>query len=30
MLTGEWNWDTAKEVWQREAWEGGREVRKNF
>jgi hypothetical protein len=23
MLTGEWNWDTAKEVWQREAWEGG-------
>jgi predicted transposase/invertase (TIGR01784 family) len=25
MLTGEWNWDTAKEVWQREAWEGGRE-----
>jgi hypothetical protein len=25
MLTGEWNWDTAKEVWQREAWEEGRE-----
>jgi hypothetical protein len=23
MLTGEWNWDTAKEVWQKEAWEEG-------
>ncbi|MDR2729737.1 MAG: hypothetical protein LBB81_02430 [Treponema sp.] len=25
MLTTEWNWDTAKEVWQEEAREEGRE-----
>jgi len=25
MLTTEWNWDTAKEVWQDEAREEGRE-----
>jgi len=25
MLTTEWNWDDAKEVWQREAREDGKE-----
>ncbi|MDR0600391.1 MAG: hypothetical protein LBG84_09990 [Treponema sp.] len=26
MITGEWNWDTAKEVWQEEAYERGMAV----
>jgi hypothetical protein len=31
MLTTEWNWDTAKEVWQEEAREEGRgEILKLF
>jgi hypothetical protein len=25
MLLTEWNWDDAKEVWQEEAWEKGRQ-----
>ena len=25
MLSREWNWDEAKEIWQEEAWEEGRE-----
>jgi predicted transposase/invertase (TIGR01784 family) len=28
MIVGEWNWDTAKEVWQREALEKGKEQEK--
>jgi predicted transposase/invertase (TIGR01784 family) len=27
MLLTDWNWDDAKEVWQEEAWEEGRNER---